>query len=294
MNNYSLTGRTAIVTGASQGLGRAIATALFHAGASVVICGRTQKTLDEAAQAISAERVNEKQRLIAFPADVSNMADVEKLKDRALREMGNIQILVNNAGVYGPIGPIEDVDWNEWTRSVEINLYGPVLLCRALLPHFRQKGYGKIIQISGGGATAPKPRFEAYAASKAAVVRFMESLAGDCLRDHIDINSIAPGLLHTRLLDQVLAAGAEAAGEPFYRTMVQARDAGTCDSLELAAKLCIFLASSASDGITGKLISAKWDNYEDWPNHLEELQNGDLYTLRRITGRDRGTSWGDK
>lgn len=294
MDSYSLVGRNAIVTGASQGLGRAIATALFRAGASLVICGRTQETLDEAAQTISHARLHETQRLIPLRADVSQPDDVDKVKECALQELGKIQVLVNNAGVYGPIGRIEDVDWKEWTCAVEINLYGPILMCRALLPHLRQQQYGKIIQISGGGATAPKPRFEAYAASKAAVVRFMESLAGDCAQDHIDINSVAPGLLNTRLLGQVLAAGAEAAGENFYRNMAHAHDNGTCDSLDLAAALCVFLASGASDGITGKLISAKWDDYEDWPHHLEELQNGDLYTLRRITGRDRGTNWGDK
>lgn len=294
MDMYSLSGKNAIVTGASQGLGLTIAKRLFGAGASVFICGRTRETLENAFQEILSCRINESQKLFSQQADVSVAEDATALVNQALEQMGTIQILVNNAGVYGPIGAIEQISWEEWTKAIEINLYGPILMCRAILPHMRARQYGKIIQISGGGATAPKPRFEAYAASKAAIVRFMESLAGDCRKDHIDINSIAPGLLHTRLLDQVLEAGAEAAGKDFYASMKNAHTSNTCDSPELAAKLCLFLASAASDGITGKLISAKWDAYEVWPHHLEELQNSDLYTLRRITGRDRKTGWGDK
>src|SRR4029077_7270097 len=124
------------------------------------------------------------------------------LVDRALREFGRLDVLVNNAGIAGPIGPTEGVDWDEWIHAIEINLLGSVLLCRAVLPHFKQAGYGKIVQLSGGGATNPLPLLSAYAASKAAVIRFMETLAEETRPHHIDVNSIAPGALNTRILDQ--------------------------------------------------------------------------------------------
>jgi NAD(P)-dependent dehydrogenase (short-subunit alcohol dehydrogenase family) len=286
--------RVAVVTGANQGFGLTIAKAFSNAGADLIICARDAEKLSAAAKEISDVKSSDRQRLLSLTADVSCPDDVERLVEHALSEFTTVHILVNNAGVYGPIGAIETVNWEDWKKAVEINLFGSVLMCRALLPHFRKNNYGKIIQISGGGATNPMPRFEAYASSKSAAVRFVESLALDCIDDHIDVNAIAPGLLDTRLLDQVLSAGPDKAGKSFYNRMLAAREEKKCTPLDIGVKLCLFLASALSDGITGRLISAVWDDYEIWPQHLEELINSDLYTLRRITGRDRGKTWGDR
>jgi NAD(P)-dependent dehydrogenase (short-subunit alcohol dehydrogenase family) len=201
-----------------------------------------------------------------------------------------LHILVNNAGAYGPKGLIEDVNWESWVKAIEINLFGSVLLCRAVLPHFRAHRYGKIVQLSGGGATNPLPRITAYAASKAAIIRFAESLAEEVRGDHIDVNAIAPGALNTRLLDEVLMAGPEKVGQAFYeRSLKQKTQGGT--PLEKGADLAVFLGSAASDGITGKLISAVWDPWETLPAHLQALQQTDIYTLRRIAPKDRGLEW---
>ena len=125
----------------------------------------------------------------------------------ALESCGRIDILVNNAGIYGPKGAIEDVDWDEWMQAININLLGSVLACREVLPHFKQQRFGKIIQISGGGATTPMPFISAYAASKAAIIRFIEGLAGEVKDFGIDVNAIAPGALNTRLLEEILSSG---------------------------------------------------------------------------------------
>jgi 3-oxoacyl-[acyl-carrier protein] reductase len=292
--HLSLSGRMAVVTGANQGLGLVIAESFARAGADLAICARGEAKLAEAVEKIASARQSPRQRLLAERADVSLAEDVSRLSKRVFTAFPRIHILVNNAGVYGPMGRIEDVDWEEWKKALEINLNSSVLMCRAFLPHFREHRYGKIIQISGGGATSPLPRLESYAASKAAVVRFNESLALDCLEDHIDVNSVSPGLLETRMLEQVLEAGLEKVGTRFYERMSAVKQQGQATPLEVGANLCVFLASAASDGITGKLISAVWDDYEDWPNHHGALRNTDLYTLRRITGRDRNTGWGDK
>ena len=140
---------------------------------------------------------------------------------RAAERLGPPDILVNNAGVYGPKGPSEEVDWDDWKQAVEVNLFGVMLPCRAVIPYFKQAGRGKIINLSGGGATAPLPRLSAYAVSKAAVVRLTETLAEELRADHIDVNAIAPGALNTRLLDEVLAAGPEKVGADFYTRSVQ-------------------------------------------------------------------------
>src|SRR5262249_3521242 len=143
----------------------------------------------------------------AMAADVSREADVRALVAAALSAFGRLDILVNNAGVYGPMGSLDQVDWEQWVRAMEININGSVLPIRALLPEFRKQRYGKIIQLSGGGATSPLPRITAYAASKAAIVRLIESLALDVKDFGIDVNSIAPGALNTRLMDELIAAG---------------------------------------------------------------------------------------
>jgi NAD(P)-dependent dehydrogenase (short-subunit alcohol dehydrogenase family) len=194
--------------------------------------------------------------------------------------------------VYGPKGPIEQVDWLEWVRAIEINLLGSVLVARAVLPHLKRRGYGKLIQLSGGGATAPLPNLSAYAASKAAIVRFMETIAHEVRDDHIDVNSIAPGALNTRLLDEVIDAGPDRVGAAFYaRALAQAASGGT--PLERGASLVVYLASSASDGITGRLLSAVWDPWPTLADHRDALAATDVYTLRRIVPDERGLDFGD-
>ena len=142
-------------------------------------------------------------------------------------------------------------------------------------------------------ATNPMPRISAYAVSKAAIVRFAETLAEEVRDSGIDVNAIAPGALNTRMLDEVLEAGPEKVGQAFYERSLKQKESGGVP-LDRGAELALFLASEASDGITGKLISAVWDNWEHWPEHLEDLSSSDAYTLRRIVGRDRGFEWGDK
>lgn len=288
----SLSGRSALITGASQGLGFAIARAFLAAGADVVICARDGEKLEESRVALSSE-FGASRRILARPADVSIEADALNVAREAREAFPDLQVLVNNAGVYGPMGPIEDVDWAAWVKALEVNLLGSVLMCRALAPHFKRRAYGKIIQISGGGATNPLPNLSAYAASKAAVVRFAESLAGELSPWHVDVNAVAPGALNTRLLDEVLAAGPAAVGQAFYeRSQRQQVEGGT--PLDRGAELCAFLASAESDGITGRLISAVWDPWDELPRRRDDLDRSDVYTLRRIVPRDRAMSWGDR
>jgi NAD(P)-dependent dehydrogenase (short-subunit alcohol dehydrogenase family) len=288
--NGPLTGRTALITGASQGLGLAIARAYLDAGAAgICICGRDRAALDGALEELG-DRAAPGQTVLGHVADVTDPTDVGRLVELALSGLGEIVVLVSNAGVYGPKGTVAQTDWAEWKRAVEINLFGSVLPARALLAHFTRRGYGKIVQLSGGGATAPLPRLSAYASSKAGVVRFAETLAEEVREHRIDVNSIAPGALNTRMLDELLRAGPELLGEDVYRRALEQQRSGGIP-LEQGAKLAVFLGSAASDGITGKLLSAVWDPWPELPEHRADLHS-DVYTLRRIVPRDRGLDWG--
>lgn len=287
-----LSGKVAIITGANQGFGLEIARKYVSAGADVMLCARNAALLQEA-QADLDKLAASGQKILVKAGDVSAEADVRALVSETLTKLGGCHILVNNAGIYGPKGEVEAVDWAEWVKTIEINVYGSILMCRAILPHFKAQGYGKVIQLSGGGATNPMPRISAYAVSKAAIVRFAETLAEEVLGTGIDVNAIAPGALNTRMLDEILEAGPEKVGKTFYERSVKQKESGGAP-LGRGADLALFLASAASDGITGKLISAIWDDWEHWPEHLDELSSSDAYTLRRIAGRDRGFLWGDK
>jgi len=287
----SLENRVALITGSSRGLGQAIAHAYVEAGASVILCARNEKQLLET-QIQLQKLCNKNQKVIAIQADVSKQDDVKQVIARSLDTFKQIHILVNNAGVYGTKGRIENVNWDKWIHAIEINLFGSILMTRSLLPHFRKNKYGKIIQLSGGGATSPLPFISAYATSKAAIVRFAESISMEVQEDNIDVNSIAPGALNTRLLDEILESGSEKVGMAFYKKALKQKEEGGVP-LEYGTNLSVFLASELSDGITGKLISAIWDPWEKFPKHFNELKETDIYTLRRIVPKDRNMEWGE-
>lgn len=287
----ALKDRVAIVTGANQGLGLEIARRYLEAGANIAVCARNGELLEQAAAGLR-RAAPPGRAVLAIAADVAKPRDVETLVSATLGEFGRVDVLVNNAGVYGPKGAIEEVDWAEWSRAIEINVHGSVLMCRAVLPHFKAQRRGKIVQLSGGGATNPLPRISAYAVSKAAIVRFIETLAEEVRDDGIDVNAIAPGALNTRLLQEVLDAGPEKVGKSFYERSLRQKESGGAP-LEAGARLAVFLGSEASDRITGKLISAVWDPWADFPRHLEDLSSTDIYTLRRIVPKDRGKTWGN-
>ena len=282
-----LSGKRAVITGASQGLGRTIAEAFLREGASVLICARSSVDLELARQVLDETAPG---RVHAMVCDIGVEADVDELAREAGKLLGGVDILVANAGVYGPKGCIEDVDWAKWVEAIQINLIGTVYCCRAFLPLLKKADRGKIVILSGGGATKPLPFLSAYAASKAGIARFGETLAEELKPLGIDVNLIAPGALNTRLLDEVLEAGPETVGEAFYQAALKQQKSGGTP-LEAGANLCVHLASSAGDGISGRLISAQWDPWKRLEELKDELMGSDIYTLRRIVPAERGKDW---
>ncbi len=224
MQALTLTGKTVLITGAGRGLGRAIARACWESGANLALCARSEGELRETAEELRRQRPG--QQVLAVTADVGRVEDVESLFARIESEMPPLYGLVNNAGVAGPKGPVETNDWAAWVATVEINLLGAVYVCRRALGGMRARGAGSVVNISGGGATSPLPNFTAYAVSKAGLVRFTETLAAELRSTGIRANAVAPGLLATRLVDEVIAAGPEATGREHWEKAVRARDEG--------------------------------------------------------------------
>ena len=290
--DYNLKNKTALVTGASKGLGYEIAKSFLKHGSNLIICSRNHIQIKKAYKKLNKIKKSN-QKIFYAVADVSSFKQVNELVNTSIKKFKKIDILVNNAGIYGPKGNIEKTNWNDWIKSLQINLIGSILLCRAIIPHFKKNNKGKIIQLSGGGATGPFPFFSSYAVSKAAIVRFVEGLAKEVKNYNIDINAVAPGPLNTNMLKEVLKAGPKKVGIEFYKkSLAQKRTGGT--SYKKACELILFLCSKYSDGINGKIISALWDDWKNWASNKQLLQNSDVYTLRRIIGKERDFEWGDK
>ncbi len=277
--------KVSVVTGGSGGIGKAIAAAFAREGASLVLVSRTgaelEKTKHELASAHSKVEI--------YPADVSREEEVKSLMDFTLDKFGTVDILVNCAGVQGPIGPITDIDEKEWFEAIKINLYGTFLCIKAVLPVMMKKNSGKILNFSGGGAVSPRPRFSAYGTSKAGVVRLTETLAGELEGCNIGIHAIAPGAVNTRMLELVLAAGEAAGKDEMAKALKQKQEGGVPPPK--VAELAVFLASDKSDGLSGRLISLPWDNWTAIPKHLPDIMSSDVFAMRRIIPRDRGYAW---
>ena len=283
--------RNYIVTGASTGLGLLIAQQLVKDGANLLICSRNQSEILKARDLLTL--ISPASKIVPVSADVSNEADLDDLVETFFHNFQTIHGLVNNAGIYGPMGPSDKTSWTEWKKSLSINLFGSVYLINKVLPHMRSQSFGSIVQLSGGGATQPMPNFSSYAASKAAIVRYIESVALEHNPSNIRINSVAPGALNTRLLDQVLSAGEELVGSSFYQKSLAQKTQGGSDPSH-ASRLVSFLLSDQSKNISGRLISAIWDSWDCWPVHSEAIMNSEAYTLRRVTGQSLGFEWETK
>ncbi len=276
-----LAGKRAIVTGAGSGLGAAIAQRFAAEGAALVLAGRRREALETVAGAIKEAAPK---AVIVCPTDLAREDDIARLIETTASALGGIDILVNSAGVNGPFGTVDAVDWPAWRAAFEVNFFGAVNLCRLSLPHLRRARRGKIVLISGGGATAPLPKITAYGAAKAALVRYAESLALE-VGDAIDVNCVAPGAMKTQLTDEYLEKGRGVLPADFLARIEKLLAEGGTPP-ERAADLVVYLASPQSDGLSGKLISAVWDPWPFDDAKRKALMAGEAYTLRRVVPKD--------
>lgn len=282
----TLTTKNIIVAGGSGGIGGEVAASFLAQGENVLIIGRSKKDLTKKKKDLSQL----KGTLYTKSVDVSEINQVKKIKsfiDKVFKR--KVDALINAAAIYGPMGPLEKQDISFWEQTIKVNLMGTVNMTAFVIPYMKRRKQGKIINFSGGGEGA-FPRFTAYSASKGAVVRFTESIAAELAPYNIYVNAIAPGAVNTGLLEEVLKAGKKVVGDDFYKSSLEQSKSGGVPS-QKAAELIKFLVSDSSKNMSGKVISAIWDNWINIPKHLAEIKKSDIYNFRRIKPADRGHDW---
>jgi len=262
-----------LITGAGRGIGKRLAIGFAAEGARVGLLARSQAELDLA----KLEIEHAGGTALRIRADVRDYEQMSAALERMRSVFGGVQILIAAAAVQGPIGSLVDVKPRAWAETIETNLIGVMHACRAVLPAMLEKRHGKILVIGGGGAASPRPRFSAYAASKAAVVRFVETLAEEVRDDNVQVNCMAPGGAYTHMTDEILHAGERAGSKEIERAEEVRLTGGTTPEKQI--HLALFLTSERSNHISGKLIHVN----DDWKKLERENMNPEAFTLRRLS-----------
>ena len=272
-----LSDKVAIVTGAGRGIGRGIAGAFAREGANLVLVARNMRQVEEAAQ----ETRNLGVDAIALSVDVADPAQVRSMVDQTLAHYSRVDILVNKAAIMGPVGSLQINDMQQWADTIRINVTGLALCCQAVIPAMIEAGGGSIINLSGTGVVGPAPTLSACSTSKAAVIRFTETLALEVRKHNICVNALGPGQIDTQFLDAI-AEAEDGVVQPESKAGVLRTRAGQGASLENAAALAVWLASDESDDLTGRMISAVQDDWRHLRTRIPEIMASDSHTLRFV------------
>lgn len=263
--------KVCLIFGATGAIGAAVAQRFYREGASLALTGFSNRPQQHGWLTGGP--------VLELVADIRQPQQIEAAVQATLDRFGALHAVVNCTGILGPIGPTWAVAADEWIRAVEVNLFGSFHIIRAVLPPMIAQSYGKIVGFSGGGAAYARPFYTAYGSSKAALVRLTESLAEELRESHIDINIIAPGPVFSRMWTQM-----KSVTDPDDKTLEELRKMEETGGVppEKAAELAVFLASSRSDGLSGRLISAVWDPWSDLDGRIAEIMGSEAGTLRRV------------
>ena len=281
----SLTLRSSLLPVAGGVVGHAAIRALAMPGRRFLLCGRQRERLDAAAALAHAAGAS---------AEIITL-DLGQAQERIVFQQhiaafGRLDILIHAAAIQGPIGKLAEISFADWTKTLEINLTAPAHLLALLHPLLKKaKRRGKVVVLSGGGATGPRPGFCAYAVAKTGVLRLVETVAVEWVDDGIDVMALAPGVMVSAMTAEVLAN--PAAGVKEHAAIQKAATEGSA-AAERAAAAIAWLISERGDRLTGRLISAVWDPWSDLDRYIEAIQASDIYALRRVVPKDRGEDWG--
>ena len=265
--------RVALITGAGRGIGRAIALAYASEGARLALAARTRTELEDTARQVEALGAP----ACVITADTTDRAQVEDMVRITLEQHSRIDILVNNAGVRGPVGPLQENDVPEWIRTIQVNLNGIFLCCRAVIPVMLSQNGGKMINMSGFGGR----NTSAYGASKIAVEYITETLAIELEGTNVQVNTMRPGSIHTRMWEETTDAAAAIGDTELYEYGLGVTS-GRGASMERAAELAVFLAGDSSGVLSGRVIAATTDDFGSLPAEIPEIMASDVYKLRRV------------
>lgn len=271
-NGYPVEGLNVVITGAGRGIGKRLAIGFAARGARVGLVARTGAELDLTDLEIKhAGGISHK-----LAADVRDFERLSGVLDLMRHRHGAVHVLICAAAIQGPIGPFHKTSHKTFTDTIETNLMGVVNSCRAVVPKMIDNRRGKIVILSGGGAATPRPNFTAYACSKAAVVRFGESLAEELREHNIQVNTMSPGGAYTSMTDEILNAGDNAGWKEIENAETIQRTGGVKPDKQI--DLACFLASEVSNHVSGKFLHVD----DDWRKLESAQMTPDLYTLRRL------------
>ena len=269
-----LQGRVALITGGGRGIGRAIARAYAKEGAMLALAARTDAELQATADEVRAEFGSEVTTVVT---DVRDREQVENAVSHALERFGTIDVMVNNAGNTGEIGPLWKLDPERWANVISVHVLGMYYACRAVIPGMLERGQGRIVNMSGVGG----PNDTSYDAAKTAIVNMTENLSVELAGTGVTVNAISPGSIHTRMWEEVRDMALAAGDMEMYEKGVQVTSGGGA-SIERAAELAVLLGSDACGGLSGRLIRAALDTFEEIPGRVDEIMASDALLLRRV------------
>lgn len=264
-----------LITGGTSGIGLEIIRKLADQNVNILTCARSKKKLVQIKKEFKEIKI--------FKCDVSKESNVKKLFDFSKKNFKSIDIIINAAGIYGEIEKIENSNFKRWKKAIEVNFFGTYLICKYFIPLLKVSKVKKIINFSGGGAFNSFPNYSAYATSKAALVRFSETLASEVKKDKILVNCIAPGFVATPLHKATISAGSKKAGKKFL-AFTKKKLKENSVPIEVPVKCVEFLISSKSKNLTGKTISASFDEWhtKKFQNKISSYNKSDIFTMRRV------------
>ena len=269
-----LDGKVALITGGGRGIGQAIARAYAAEGAKLALAARTDAELQETAQGIRDQYGSE---VVTILTDVTVREQVANAVARTIETYGVIDTLVNNAGNTGQIGPLWTLDPDRWANTIHVHILGTYYGCRAVIPHMLERGSGRIVNMSGVGG----PNDTSYDAAKTAIINITENLSVELAGAGITVNAISPGSIHTRMWEEVRDMAYEAGDMEMYEKGVEVTSGGGA-SIERAAELAVMLGSDQCGNLSGRLIRANLDTFEDIPARVDAIMASDAYLLRRV------------
>ncbi|MCG3117018.1 MAG: SDR family oxidoreductase [Candidatus Manganitrophus sp. SA1] len=268
-----LENQVALITGASRGIGYAVAEAYLREGAKVIICGRDEAQLKKAETDLAPLG-----EVMAVHCDVSDLDQVDAMVERVIAHFGRIDILINNAGISMTFGRVGDIDPKRWAYVIAVNLVGTFNCCHAVIPHMMKQGKGKIFNVKGYGADFPSPRVTAYGATKAAIVAFTRSLAREYKGTGITANIFSPGMVRTDLL---MSGEATDEGRP-HREKVGWFIDMLANPVEVPAALAVKMVSPENDKATGQVFQVM--------TKRKFIFRALTYGLKRLIGRSTSSS----
>ena len=260
-----LDGKIVLVTGATRGIGKAIALTLGNAGATIIGTATSKAGANNVSQILNDNKISGK----GIVLDVTDNFQISRLDESIKKDFGSVDILVNNAGITRD-NILLRMKEDEWEDIINTNLSSIYKMSKSVLRGMIKNRSGRIISITSVVGAMGNAGQSNYGASKAGIIGFTKSLAREVGVRGITVNAIAPGALNTSFLDDILKNGKGKIDEKLYEKQLELKKTGGV-SMDYAVDLCLFLASAKSNGLTGKLISALWDNYEDWMENIDEV-----------------------